>query len=327
MDEGLETPDVEQPIGISRALAWVMQQVGQVGPTDATVLVTGETGTGKELIARRLHAVSPRRHRPLVVVNCATLPASLIESELFGHERGAFTGALQRKLGRFELAHGGTMFLDEVGELPLDIQAKFLRVLQAGEIDRVGGTGPVAVDVRVIAATNRPLETLIDEGCFRADLFYRLNVYRLALPPLRERPEDIGPLVIHFVGRFCARYDRPIRSIDPGSMEWMLRYDWPGNVRELEHTVERAVLLAEGDVLTIELPTESPSDTGQAGGPAVPPGESAPALLSLDDMERQYIQDVLRHTGGQVAGKGGAAEILGLPPSTLRSRMMKLGLW
>jgi transcriptional regulator with GAF, ATPase, and Fis domain len=329
--EELGAADVDELIGVSAEFKRALRQVAQVGPTDATVLVTGETGTGKELIARRLHAVSRRRHRPLVVVNCAALPATLVESELFGHERGAFTGALQKKLGRFELAHGGTIFLDEVGELPLDVQAKFLRVLQGGELDRVGGTSQVVIDVRVIAATNGPLEALVAAGSFRPDLFYRLNVYRLALPPLRERPEDIWLLAHHFVRRFGARFNKPLRSVDPASMERLVRYPWPGNVRELEHTIERAVLLAESEVLTIELlaegpSLEDPSAAGRAGGAARPPGESAPTLMSLDDMERRYIREVLHHTRGRIAGKAGAAEILGLPPSTLRSRMIKLGL-
>jgi transcriptional regulator with GAF, ATPase, and Fis domain len=303
-----------------------LQQVAQVGPTDATVLITGETGTGKELIARRLHAVSARRERPLVVVNCAALPGSLVESELFGHERGAFTGALQRKLGRFELAHGGTIFLDEVGELPLDVQAKLLRVLQERECDRVGGTRPVKVDLRVIAATNQPLEGLVAEGRFRADLFYRLNVYRLALPPLRERREDVWLLADHFVRWFRARFDKPVRSIDEGSMERLLRYDWPGNVRELEHAIERAVLVAEGAVLHVEVPVDGPTGGAEARGPVPAPAPPTATLVSLAEQERQYIQEVLRHTGGQIGGKGGAAEILGLPPSTLRSRMVRLGL-
>jgi formate hydrogenlyase transcriptional activator len=316
----------DEPIGASAAFARVLQQVAQVGPTDATVLITGETGTGKELIARRLHAVSARRQHALVVVNCAALPANLVESELFGHERGAFTGALQRRLGRFELAHGGTIFLDEVGELPLDMQAKLLRVLQEREFDRVGGASPVRVDVRVIAATNRPLERLVEEGRFRADLFYRLNVYQLALPPLRERPEDIWLLADHFVRRFRARFDKPVRSIDEGSMERLLGYDWPGNVRELEHAMERAVLRAEGAELHIEAPGDRPTRGAEAGGPVPPVASASTALVSLDERERQYIQEVLHHTGGQIGGKGGAAEILGLPSSTLRSRMAKLGL-
>jgi formate hydrogenlyase transcriptional activator len=316
----------DEPIGVSAAFKRVLQQVAQVGPTDATVLITGETGTGKELIARRLHAMSARRHRPLVVVNCAALPGSLVESELFGHERGAFTGALQRKPGRFELAHGGTIFLDEVGELPLEVQAKLLRVLQEREFDRVGGTSPVKVDVRVIAATNRPLERLLAEGRFRADLFYRLNVYRLALPALRERREDIWLLADHFVRRYRARFAKAVRSVDEGSMERLLGYDWPGNVRELEHAIERAVLVAEGAVLHVEVPEGGPTGGAEARGPVSPPAPAPATLVSLAEQERQYIQEVLRHTGGQIGGKGGAAEILGLPSSTLRSRMTKLGL-
>jgi formate hydrogenlyase transcriptional activator len=320
---------LDEPIGVSGAFERVLRQVAQVGPTDAMVLITGETGTGKEVIARRLHAVSGRRQRALVVVNCAALPANLVESELFGHERGAFTGALQRRLGRFELAHGGTIFLDEVGELPLDVQAKLLRVLQEQEFDRVGGTSPVKVDVRVIAATNRPLERLVEEGRFRADLFYRLNVYRLALPALRERREDIWLLADHFVRRFRARFDKAVRSIDEESMERLLGYDWPGNVRELEHAIERAVLLAEGAELHIEVPGDRPCrPTGGAevGGPVASAAPIPATLVSLAEQERQYIQEVLRHTGGQIGGKGGAAEILALPASTLRSRMAKLGL-
>jgi formate hydrogenlyase transcriptional activator len=315
-----------EPIGVSGAFERVLRQVAQVGPTDAMVLITGETGTGKEVIARRLHAVSGRRQRALVVVNCAALPANLVESELFGHERGAFTGALQRRLGRFELAHGGTIFLDEVGELPLDVQAKLLRVLQEQEFDRVGGTSPVKVDVRVIAATNRPLERLVEEGRFRADLFYRLNVYQLALPPLRERREDIWVLADHFVRRFRARFAKPVRSIDEGSMEGLLAYGWPGNVRELEHAIERAVLLAEGAMLHIEVPGDRPPGGAGAGGAVALAAPVAVPLVSLAEQERQYIQEVLRRTGGQIGGKGGAAEILGLPASTLRSRMAKLGL-
>jgi formate hydrogenlyase transcriptional activator len=321
-----EAPELEEPIGVSAAFKRALQQVAQVGPTDATVLITGETGTGKELIARRLHAVSARRQRALVVVNCAALPASLVESELFGHERGAFTGALQRRLGRFELAHGGTIFLDEVGELPLEVQAKLLRVLQEREVDRVGGTSPVKVDVRVIAATNQPLERLVAEGRFRADLFYRLNVYRLALPALRERREDIWLLADHFVRRFRARFAKAVRSIDEGSMERLLGYEWPGNVRELEHAIERAVLLAEGAELHIEVPADGPTGRAETAGPVPSAAPVAAPLVSLAEQERQYIQEVLRRTGGQVAGKGGAAEILGLPTSTLRSRMTKLGL-
>ena len=313
-----EAPELEEPIGVSAAFKRALQQVAQVGPTDATVLITGETGTGKELIARR--------QRPLVVVNCAALPASLVESELFGHERGAFTGALQRKPGRFELAHGGTIFLDEVGELPLEVQAKLLRVLQEREFDRVGGTSPVKVDVRVIAATNQPLERLVAEGRFRADLFYRLNVYGLTLPALRERREDIWLLADHFVRRFRARFAKAVRSIDEGSMERLLGYEWPGNVRELEHAIERAVLEAEGAELHIEVPGARPTGGAEVGGPVASAAPTPAALVSLAEQERQYIQEVLRHTEGQIGGKGGAAEILGLPTSTLRSRMAKLGL-
>jgi formate hydrogenlyase transcriptional activator len=326
VDDGGAAADFEELIGVSAAFKRAMRQVAQVGPTDASVLITGETGTGKELIARRLHACSARRQRPLGVVNCAALPTTLVESELFGHERGAFTGAVQRKPGRFELADGGTIFLDEIGELPLESQAKLLRVLEEREFERVGGTGPVRVDVRMIAATNQPLETRVAEGAFRADLFYRLDVYRLALPPLRDRAEDIWLLADHFVRRCRARFNKPIRSIDPESMERLLNYRWPGNIRELRHTIERAVLLSEAEMLTVELPSAAPSPGEETRGPVQPPGHGRESLMSLQEMERQHIQEVLRYTGGLIAGKAGAAEVLGLPPSTLRSRMKKLGL-
>jgi transcriptional regulator with GAF, ATPase, and Fis domain len=302
-----------------------MESVARVAPTDATVLLTGETGTGKGLVARRLHAQSARCRGPLVVVNCAALPASLIESELFGHERGAFTGAVQRKPGRFEAAAAGTILLDEIGELPLESQAKLLRVLQEGEFERVGGTGTVRADARVVAATNQPLEDGVAAGRFRADLFYRLDVYRIRLAPLRDRPEDIWLLARHFARTFCARFRKPELAIAPDAMARMLAYGWPGNVRELEHAVERAVLTGETGTLAVELPSVRPADRPPPDGPASPrPG--APPLVSLEEMERQYIREVLRHTGGVVAGRGGAAEILDLPPSTLRSRMRKLGL-
>jgi DNA-binding NtrC family response regulator len=316
-----ETYNVSELVGVSPGFKRVMRDVAQVAESDATVLLTGETGTGKELIARAIHARSSRKGRPLVTVNCAALPAGLVESELFGHEKGAFTGAVQRRLGRFEVANGATIFLDEVGEIPLDVQAKFLRVLQEGEFERVGGTQTIRVDVRVIAATNQPLDRLVAEGKFRSDLFYRLNVFPIMLPPLRERRDDIRLLTNYFAQKYRARFKKKISSIEQASLERLMQYRWPGNVRELEHVIERAVLLAEGEVLTINLPL------GEGEHAAQPTTEPAPReLVSLEEMERRYILEVLGQTGGVIAGKGGAAEILDLPASTLRSRMKKLGL-
>jgi transcriptional regulator with PAS, ATPase and Fis domain len=321
-----ETFNVEELIGASPGFRRVIEDVDRVAPTDATVLITGETGTGKEVIARAIHARSGRSKRPLVIVNCAALPSGLVESELFGHEKGAFTGAVQRKLGRFEIANGATIFLDEVGELPLETQAKFLRVLQQGEFERVGGTQSIKVDVRVLAATNQPLERLVAEGRFRSDLFYRLNVFPIIVPPLRERVEDIRLLTNYFAQKFRARFKKPISSIDHESMERLLNYQWPGNVRELEHVIERAVLLAQGEVLRINLPLSEEEIAGVGRSQGISDGRHNNRLVSLEEMERTYIQDVLRQTNGVIAGKGGAAEILDLPASTLRSRMKKLGI-
>ncbi len=307
-------------VGAHPSFQKVLRDARTVAASDATVLIQGETGTGKELIARFIHAQSERRKRPLITVNCAALPAGLVESELFGHEKGAFTGALQRKLGRFEIAHGATIFLDEVGELPLDTQAKLLRVLQQGEFERLGGTQTLKVDVRVLAATNQPLQKLVEEGKFRADLFYRLNVFPLSLPPLRERGNDLVLLVNYFAQKYRARFRKQITSVSVSSLEALKQYHWPGNVRELEHIVERAVLLSEGEVLTIDPPL------GKSQVISPTPGVEAGHFVSLEEMERRYIEAVVRHTKGRVAGKGGAAEILDINASTLRSRMKKLGL-
>ncbi|MCU1266496.1 MAG: domain S-box [Acidobacteria bacterium] len=320
-----ESYNVSELVGVSPSFKQVMRDVAQVAGSDATVLLTGETGTGKELIARAIHSRSERKQRPLVTVNCAALPAGLVESELFGHEKGAFTGAAQRRLGRFEIANGATIFLDEVGEIPLETQSKFLRVLQEGEFERVGGTQTIKVDVRVIAATNQPLQKLVAEGKFRSDLFYRLNVFPIRLPPLRERREDIRLLTNYFAQKFRARFRKNISSIEQETLERLLHYPWPGNIRELEHVVERAVLLAEGTVLKINLPlagneTVNHEQAAQAASPA------KTKLMTFEEMERHYLQEVLKRTGGVIAGKGGAAEILNLPASTLRSRMKKLGL-
>jgi Nif-specific regulatory protein len=303
-------------IGRSHALQEVLRRVEQVAPADAAVLIQGETGTGKELIARAIHRRSRYRDRPLVKVNCAALPAGLIESELFGHERGAFTGALTRKIGRFELADGGTIFLDEIGELPLELQAKLLQVLQEGEFERVGGTQTIRVRVRVIAATNRDLAAAVETGSFRADLFYRLNVFPLTLPPLRQRQADIPLLVQCFLDRSAKKLGKPLHRLSEESMARVMRYAWPGNVRELLNVIERAAILARGPVVEIDDALEQ----------RLPPGDQPPPGSTLQDVERAHILRVLADTGGVIEGPRGAARILGLHPNTLRSRLQKLGI-
>jgi PAS domain S-box-containing protein len=327
----------EQIIGRSPALMDVLAHVGRVAPTDATVLVTGETGTGKELIARAVHSASPRRSKPLIKVNCATLPAGLVESELFGHEKGAFSGAIARRQGRFELADGGSIFLDEIGELPADAQAKLLRVLQEREFDRVGGTAPIKVDVRVIAATNRDLLKEVQEKRFREDLYYRLNVFPIRLPPLRERRDDI-PLLVHFlVNKFAPRVGKRLDGVSRGTMQRLQEYPWPGNIRELENVLERAVILATGatlevapDLLPASAKTRSIEEQAQPAAAKAPSAvaQQAPGqpLSCLEDVERDHIVAVLRHTNWVITGPRGAATILGLNPSTLRSRIKKLGI-
>ncbi len=310
---------LKELIGTSAAYKRAMRQAETVAATDTTVLLQGETGTGKELFARYIHANSHLKNKPLVTVNCAALPSSLVESELFGHEKGSFTGAAQRKSGRFELANGGTIFLDEVGELPPETQVKLLRVLQEGEFERVGGTQTIKVKVRLLAATNRDLEEMVTEGTFRSDLFYRLNVFPIRIPPLRERGNDIVLLVNYFAQRFRKQFHKPLNSVSRASIERLRRYDFPGNVRELQHLIERSVLLSEGEVLEVDVPEPS----GKRNE-VLPDSDSK--LVSLEEMERRYIRTVLQGTGGVIAGKGGAAEILDLPPSTLRSRMKKLGI-
>lgn len=336
----LDTPEpLGEMIGSSEAFQRVLKDALNVAETDTTVLLRGETGTGKELLAHAIHAHSPRRHRPFVIVNCAALPASLIESELFGYEKGAFTGAAQRKPGRFELADGGTIFLDEIGEVPLETQGRFLRVLQTGIFERLGSTQSVSVKVRILAATNQPLEHLVNQHRFRADLFYRLNVFPITLPPLRERQKDIPLLVRYFAGKFSARFKRPITSISKQSLQALQEYRWPGNVRELEHLVERAVLSAEGDVLKIHLPDISIEPTialnasfgeelngKKSTATTGATNKKATRLVTLAENERAHINQILQHTRGRISGPRGAAEILGLPSSTLRSRMKKLGL-
>jgi PAS domain S-box-containing protein len=310
-----ESAGPHEPIGTSPAIMRVLKSVDQVAPTDSTVLLTGETGTGKEMIARAVHARSRRKEAVLVKVNCAAIPAPLIESDLFGHEKGAFTGALARKIGRFELAHGGTLFLDEIGELPVDLQPKLLRVLQEGEIERVGSTRTLTVDVRVIAATNRDLAAASRDGRFRPDLFYRLNVFPIHVPPLRERREDIPALVAHFVKKHAAKLGRRIERVPDRLMAALTAYPWPGNVRELEHVVERAMIVSEGPELAAAEWLRHP--------------ETAPAparLGTLEEVERAHILAVLESTGWRVSGPGGAADFLGVKPTTLEYRMKKLGV-
>jgi formate hydrogenlyase transcriptional activator len=305
----------EEIIGQSAALRDVLRKIEKVAPTDATVLIRGETGTGKELLARAVHDRSRRKNRPLVKVNCGSIPSGLVESELFGHERGAFTGASQRRIGRFELANGGTIFLDEVTELPLDTQVKLLRVLQEGEFERVGSSQTIKVDVRVIAATNRDLSDIVKNGSFRADLFYRLNVFPLESPPLRERRDDIPLLVSFFLSKYGKKLGKQARGVSQKSMEALKNYSWPGNVRELQNVIERAVVLARGPVVQIDESMLRAEDRADIS-----------TIETLEYVERHHITRALNETGWVIHGKKGAAEILGINPSTLRSRMEKLGI-
>jgi PAS domain S-box-containing protein len=311
---------VGQTPGIER----VLHQVEQVAGTTATVLIVGETGTGKELVARAIHSSSPRRARPILMFNGAALPATLIESELFGHEIGAFTGAVSRQIGRFEQANGSTLFLDEIGELPLEVQVKLLRVLQHGQFERLGSTRTLTSDVRIMAATNRDLEKMVKEGRFREDLYYRLNVFPIRLPPLRERADDIPLLTWSFVREFSRAMGRKIDSIPRATMEALKRYAWPGNIRELRNVIERAVIVTQGPVLTVELPSVA-GETIQP--PAVPEcAETHSDESTLDEIQRSHILAILKRTGWRVSGKNGAAAILGLKPTTLEFRMAKLGI-
>ena len=309
------TQDFGIVVGGSQAFGEVLALARQAAPTSATVMVTGETGTGKEVLARAIHERSLRSDRAIVRLTCAVLPSGLIESELFGHERGAFTGADQQRIGRFELADGGTLFLDEIGEMPLDAQAKLLRVLQDGLVDRVGGAKSIPVDVRVIAATNADLHKAILQGRFRSDLFYRLNVFPIHMPPLRERPEDIPVLARHFLRFHAQRLKRRCEDFDAPSMERLVQYDWPGNVRELENIVERGLILCHDRVLSID-----PSMLNVHASSASHPRRT------LQDEERRHILQALTLLDWRIEGPGGAAEQLGLAPSTLRSRLQKLGV-
>ena len=299
-------------VGQSDAIKYVLFKITQVAPTDTTVLITGETGTGKELVARAIHGASSRKDRPLIKVNCGALSPTLIESELFGHEKGAFTGAVGRKPGRFELADGGTIFLDEIGELPPELQVKLLRVIQESEFERLGGNKTIKVDVRIIAATNRNLKAEVDQGTFREDLWYRVNVYPITMPPLRQRREDIPLLVEHFANMYAKKFGKNIASVSPRTMEELQAHSWPGNVRELANVIERAFIHTHGSVL-------------QVVDHFKPVVESVPTE-TLEEIEREYIMRTLENTGWRIEGPHGAAKILGLNPSTLRTRMIKLGI-
>jgi chemotaxis protein methyltransferase CheR len=305
----------DEIVGQSDAIKYVLYKIEQVAPTDSTVLIMGETGTGKELVARAIHSTGSRKDRALVKVDCAALSATLIESELFGHEKGAFTGALARKIGRFELATGATIFLDEIGELPLELQVKLLRVIQEGEFERLGSSKTIKADVRIITATNRNLAVEVQKGRFREDLWYRLNVFPITVPPLKQRREDIPRLIEHFVTRFSKKLGKEITSVAPTTLATLHDYSWPGNVRELANVIERAVINTQGAVLRIVDHFEESY-----------PEEPSMYRKTLEQMQREYIVDVLGDTDWRIEGPNGAAQVLGLNPSTLRTRMAKLGI-
>ncbi len=332
----------EELVGSSPTLLAALRKIEQVAPTNTSVLILGETGTGKELVARAIHNRSARRDRPLVKVNCSAISAGLVESELFGHVKGAFTGALERRVGRFELADGGTLFLDEIGELPLEMQVKLLRVLQEQEFEPVGSSRTIRVDVRVIAATNRDLQEAVRTGRFRPDLFYRLNVFPIEVPPLRERRADIPQLVMFFLSRFSRNLGKRITAVAPETMQHLCAYEWPGNVRELQNVIERAVVLCEGPVLEIDpdliplsaAPSHASEPVTPSGSAEAPPANelarvraaAADDIAPLEEMERRHIVAALESTAGVIHGPKGAARILKLHPNTLRSRMEKLGI-
>ena len=305
----------EKIVGKSSTLQYVLFKVKQVAPTDATVLILGETGTGKGLVAHAIHELSGRKDRPMITVNCAALPGNLIESELFGREKGAFTGAHEKQMGRFDVADGGTIFLDEIGEMPLELQPKLLRVLEAGEFERLGSPKTIKVDVRVIASTNRDLEAELKNRRFREDLFYRLNAFPVSIPPLRTRAEDIPQLVSYFVDKYAQKFGRKYESLPKSTIKALQEHPWPGNVRELEHVIERAVITSPGPVLRLADPLErKPAEAREE------------PLKELEAMEREHILKVLQKTRWKIEGEGGAASILELHPNTLRSRIKKLGI-
>jgi formate hydrogenlyase transcriptional activator len=299
-------------VGQSLVMKKILAQVEQVAPTDSTVLILGETGTGKELLARAIHRMSSRKDRPLITVNCASLPPTLIESELFGREKGAYTGAMTKMVGRFELADGSTLFLDEIGEIPLEVQSKLLRVLEKGRFERLGSTRSLQVNVRIIAATNRDIAQDVEEGIFRKDLYYRLNVFPISIPPLRERPEDIPLLVWAFIKEFENKVGKRIDSIPRKSVEALQQYSWPGNVRELRNVIEHGMIVSSGRILAVRVPQPASSET--------------PDTSNLESIERKHLLNVLKKTKWRIAGEGGAAEVLGLKRTTLQSLMKRLGV-
>lgn len=306
-------------IGESQPMQRVLEMVERVAPASTSVLILGESGTGKEQIAAHIHRLSPNVGRPFVAVNCAALPEHLIESELFGHEKGAFTGAYEKKIGKFERAEGGTLFLDEIGEMPLDLQVKLLRVLQEKEIERIGGNGSVRINVRIIAATNRHLEKEVAEGRFRLDLYYRLYLFPIVLPPLRERKEDIPLLADHFLKVYAAASQRDIREFSPAVMEQMVAYDWPGNVREMQGLIQRHILLTNGKMINeIEFPKRIEPDVVAVSRRGLP--------KTMEEVERDHILEVLSYCNYRVSGPGGAAQLLNIPASTLSYKMKKLGI-
>jgi formate hydrogenlyase transcriptional activator len=322
LEEEIRTEgNFDEIIGDSPVLRHILKQIEKVAPTDSTILIRGETGTGKELIARAIHNLSTRRGRTLVKVNCAAIPMGLLESELFGHERGAFTGAISQRIGRFELAHTGTLFLDEVGDIPLELQPKLLRVLQEQQFERLGSTRTQQVDVRLVAATNCDLEKMVADKQYRSDLYYRLNVFPVTIPPLRERPQDIPLLVRFFAQRFARRMKKPIESISAKSSAALAQYHWPGNVRELENVIERAVILSQGPELEIPIQELKVASETSSSTP-----RKTEAVSTLESVERDHIVHVLEETKWVVSGPSGAAARLGMKRTTLQAKMRKLGI-
>jgi PAS domain S-box-containing protein len=307
------TDERYEMVGESEALKYIRFKIKQVAPTDASVIIEGETGTGKELVARAIHIASKRRDKPFIKVNCASIPENLIESELFGHEKGSFTGAIEKRIGRFELANGGTIFLDEIGELPINVQPKLLHILQQGEYERIGSSKTIKTDVRIIAATNKVLEDEIDKGRFRKDLYFRLNVFPISVKPLRERKEDILLLIEYYTKFYSQKLNKPVKTFTKKSIEQLLNHSWPGNIRELEHVIERAIITSGNKQLIVE-----PLD--------VQKNSFSNKLIELKEIERNHIINILEKTFWKISGNGGAADLLKINPETLRSKMRKLGI-